>query len=52
MDLLTLSSSSDDDNNDNKFIIKVLLLLPRPQCFKNRSNSLAKYVDVDFVIFF
>lgn len=44
MDSLTSSSSSDDE----LFIIEVLQFLPRPRFFRDRSNPLTEYDDVDF----
>lgn len=48
MDLSASSSSSDDE----LFIIDVLQLLPRPRFFRDRSNPLTDYDDVDFKLRF
>jgi len=44
MDSLTSSSSSDDE----LFIIQAIEFLPRPCYFRDRSNPITDYDDVDF----
>jgi len=41
-------SASSSSNNDELFIINVLRLLPRPRFFRDRSDPLTDYDDVDF----
>lgn len=43
-----MSSSSSSDDSDEDIILQILINLPRPRRFKDRSNPLQDYDDLDF----
>ncbi|CAI6359398.1 unnamed protein product [Macrosiphum euphorbiae] len=43
-----MSSSSSSDDSDEDIILQILINLPRPRRFRDRSNPLQDYDDLDF----
>ncbi|KAF0704107.1 putative nuclease HARBI1 [Aphis craccivora] len=49
---LTSASSSSDESDDNNKLFDILINLPTPRRFRDRSNPLEEYDDFDFEIRF
>lgn len=49
---LTSASSSSDESDDNNMLFEILINLPTPRRFRDRSNPLEDYDDFDFKIRF
>jgi len=42
------SSSSSSNESDEEFILNILIRLPKPRVFRNRSDPLTYFDDVEF----
>jgi len=42
------SSSSSSDESEEEFILNILMRLPKPRVFRNRSDPLTYFDDVEF----